>query len=264
MTELVVLKNHGHWSQVTLNRPDRLNALNEQMLKQLTGTLEGLAADPSCRAVLITGAGRGFCAGQDLADCAPGPNGSTLDLADIMEKLYNPLVVLLRSMPKPVICAVNGVAAGGGANVALAGDIVLAAQSAKFIQAFAKIALIPDCGGTWFLPRLIGDARARALALLATPVEAQQAESWGMIWRSVPDADLMSEAAALAEYLAKQPTETFGLLKQALAASPTNNLAAQLNLERDLQRKAAQTSDFAEGLHAFFEKREPHFSGSSV
>lgn len=264
MAELVLLNSREGWSQVTLNRPERLNALNEPMLEELTGVLHKLATDASCRAVLITGAGRGFCAGQDLADCVLGADGPTLDLAGTMERLYNPLVLLLRSMPKPVICAVNGVAAGGGANLALAGDIVLAAHSAKFIQAFAKIALIPDCGGTWFLPRLVGDARARALALLAQPVDAQQAESWGMIWRAVPDADLLSEAEALAGYLAAQPTETFGLLKQALSASATNDLAAQLNLERDLQRKAAQTSDFAEGLSAFFEKRAPKFAGSGA
>jgi 2-(1,2-epoxy-1,2-dihydrophenyl)acetyl-CoA isomerase len=263
MTELVLLTKHGGWSRVTINRPDRLNALNEPMLQQLTTVIEALSADVSCRAVLITGAGRGFCAGQDLADCMPGSGAPTLDLAVIMERLYNPLVLLLRSMPKPVICAVNGVAAGGGANLALAGDIVLAGHSAKFIQAFAKIALIPDCGGTWLLPRLFGDARARALALLAKPVEAQQAENWGMIWRAVPDADLMSEAVAIAEYLAEQPTETFGLLKKALAASATNDLTAQLNLERDLQGKAAKTPDFAEGLNAFFEKRTPSFSGGT-
>ncbi|EGP53994.1 enoyl-CoA hydratase-related protein [Pseudorhizobium flavum] len=262
MEDLVILTTHEGWSQVTLNRPDRLNALNEPMLKQLTGLLGELAADSSCRAVLITGAGRAFCAGQDLTDCVPGPDGPTLDLADIMERLYNPLVLLLRSMPKPVLCAVNGVAAGGGANVALAGDIVLAAYSAKFTQAFAKIGLIPDCGGTWLLPRLIGDARARALALLAQPVDAQQAENWGMIWRAVPDADLMMEAETLARYLAAQPTETFGLLKQALAASATNDLANQLDLERELQAKAAKTPDFTEGLNAFFDKRTPRFSAS--
>ncbi|MFC7706257.1 2-(1,2-epoxy-1,2-dihydrophenyl)acetyl-CoA isomerase PaaG [Plastorhodobacter daqingensis] len=261
MEDLVLLAEHDGWSQVTLNRPERLNSLNEPLLERLAEVLGRLAEDPACRAIVLTGTGRAFCAGQDLEDCRPGPDGQSLDLAGIMERLYNPLVLLLRSMPKPVICAVNGVAAGGGANVALAGDIVLAAHSAKFIQAFAKIALIPDCGGTWFLPRLIGDARTRALALLAQPVSAEQAESWGMIWRAVPDAELLPEAQALAEHLATQPTQTFGLLKEALAASATNDLATQLDLERELQAKAAQSNDFAEGLQAFFEKRAPVFSG---
>lgn len=261
MQNMILLKRHAGWSEVTLNRPDRLNALNEPMLRQLLDTLEGFAGDSSCRAILITGAGRAFCAGQDLADCDPESGEPMLDLADIMERLYNPLVMLMRTMPKPVICAVNGVAAGGGANIALAGDIVLAGHSAKFIQAFAKIALIPDCGGTYFLPRLIGDARARALALLAEPVSAQQAESWGMIWRSLPDENLMGEAEALARHLASQPTQTFGLMKQALYASARNDLAAQLDLERDLQRKAAQTPDFKKGLRAFFRKAAPSFAG---
>lgn len=261
MEDPILVTEYEGWKQITLNRPDRLNSLNEPMLQQLTGILDGIVNDSSCRAVVITGAGRAFCAGQDLEECQPAPNKNAFDLAGIMEQLYNPLVLTLRSMPKPVICAVNGVAAGGGANLALAGDIVLAGQSAKFIQAFAKIALIPDCGGTYFLPRLIGDARTRALALLAQPIDAQQAENWGMIWRSVPDAELIREAHALASYLATQPTGTFGLLKQALAASVTNDLATQLDLERDLQRKASQSADFTEGLNAFFAKRPPVFTG---
>lgn len=263
MEDLILLTQHTGWSQITLNRPERLNALNEPMLRQFLDILEALAADTSCRAVLITGAGRGFCAGQDLADCAPKSVDAPLDLADIMERLYNPLVLLMRNMPKPVICAVNGVAAGGGANIALAGDIVLAGHSAKFIQAFAKIALIPDCGGTYFLPRLVGDARARAIALLAQPISAQQAESWGMIWRALPDEDLMSESEALAQYLAAQPTQTFALMKKAFAASAQNDLATQLDLERNLQRQAAQTPDFKEGLNAFFKKVAPSFTGVS-
>jgi 2-(1,2-epoxy-1,2-dihydrophenyl)acetyl-CoA isomerase len=216
--------------------------------------------DKSCRAVILTGAGRGFCAGQDLSDGVFTP-GETPDLSVPIEKFYNPLVRKLRSIPMPVVCAVNGVAAGAGANVAFACDIVLAARSAKFIQAFAKLGLVPDSGGTWFLPRLVGPARARALALLAEPVSAERAESWGMIWKMVEDAELMTEAHALAANLATQPTDGLALIKQALDASETNTLDAQLTLERDLQGRAGRSADYAEGVTAFLEKRAPRFAG---
>ncbi|GJD66046.1 enoyl-CoA hydratase-related protein [Methylobacterium frigidaeris] len=264
MTETVTIEDCGGWSRVTLNRPERLNALNEPTLERLLAILHRLAEDEGCRAVLLTGAGRGFCAGQDLADCVPQDGRPGLDLAGIMERCYNPLVRLIRTMPKPVVCAVNGVAAGGGANLALAGDIVVAARSATFVQAFAKIGLIPDVGGTYFLPRLVGDARARALSFLAEPVGAEQAAAWGMIWRAVDDDRLAAETVALVERLASQPTQAFALMKRAFAQSATNTLDAQLEVERSLQGAAGATPDHAEGLAAFFAKRAPNFTGRAA
>lgn len=259
MSDTVLVERLEGWRKLTLHRPDRLNAFNEDLHAALAAALDEAATDPDCRAVLLTGAGRGFCAGQDLGDRRGGDGPP--DLGDTLERLYNPLVRRLRDMPKPVVCAVNGVAAGAGANIALACDIVLAAHSAKFIQAFARIGLIPDSGGTHTLPRLVGEARARALMLLGEPVEARQAEAWGMIWRAVPEEALMPEAEALAARLATQPTQGLALTKQALDASATNTLAAQLDLERDLQRRAGHTPDYAEGVRAFLEKRPPRFTG---
>jgi 2-(1,2-epoxy-1,2-dihydrophenyl)acetyl-CoA isomerase len=229
------------------------------MHRALRAELESLGRDESCRAVLLTGAGRGFCAGQDLGDRMT--SGDAPDLGATIEQFYNPLVRLIRNLEKPVICAVNGVAAGAGANIALACDIVLAGRSAKFIQAFAKIGLVPDSGGTFFLPRLIGEARARALALLAEPVPADKAEAWGMIWKAVDDAELMNEGRRLAAHFATQPTQGLALIKQALNRSAANDLDAQLEVERDLQRQAGRTPDYAEGVRAFMAKRAPHFSG---
>jgi 2-(1,2-epoxy-1,2-dihydrophenyl)acetyl-CoA isomerase len=206
----------------------------------------------------MPGAGRGFCAGQDLTDRVA--TAAAPDLGATLEAFYNPLIRRLRSLRKPVVCAVNGVAAGAGANIALACDIVLAARSAKFIQAFAKIGLIPDSGGTFFLPRFLGDARARALALLAESISAEQAESWGLIWRVVDDVDLRQEAEALTARLASQPTEGLALIKEALNASASNTLDAQLDLERDLQRRAGRTPDSAVGVRAVLEKRAPRFT----
>lgn len=259
MSDTVLVERLEGWRKLTLHRPDRLNAFNEDLHAALAAALDEAAADADCRAVLLTGAGRGFCAGQDLGDRRGGDGPP--DLGDTLERLYNPLVRRLRDMPKPAVCAVNGVAAGAGANIALACDIVLAAHSAKFIQAFARIGLVPDSGGTHTLPRLVGEARARALMLLGEPVEARQAEAWGMIWRAVPDEALMPEAEALAARLATQPTQGLALTKQALDASATNTLAAQLDLERDLQRQAGRTPDYAEGVRAFLEKRPPRFTG---
>lgn len=245
---------------LTLNKPDRLNSFSAAMHTALMTALVDAETDNACRALILTGAGRGFCAGQDLSDGVFTP-GKTPDLSVTIEKFYSPLVRKLRGLPMPVICAVNGVAAGAGANVAFACDIVIAARSAKFIQAFAKLGLVPDAGGTWILPRLVGIARARALALLAEPVPAQQAEAWGMIWKTVDDVGLMSEAHRLAAYFATQPTAGLALIKQALDASETNSLDQQLDLERDLQGQAGRTPDYLEGVTAFLDKRAPRFVG---
>ena len=210
---------------------------------------------------MLTGAGRAFCAGQDLGDRDPRKAKEAPDLGRTIETFYNPLVRLIRSLEKPIVCAVNGVAAGAGANIALACDIVLAAKSAKFIQAFSKIGLIPDSGGTWSLPRLLGEARAKGLALTAEPLSAETAAAWGMIWRAVEDDQLMAEAEALGKRLAAGPTFGLGLTKRAIQAAAANTLDQQLDLERDLQREAGRSADYAEGVAAFLDKRPAEFSG---
>lgn len=258
--ELVVTDIRDGYRVLTLNRPDRLNSFTAAMHKALLAALIAAEADKSCRAIILTGAGRGFCAGQDLSDGVYTP-GETPDLSVTIETWYNPLVRKLRSLPMPVISAVNGVAAGAGANVAFAGDIVIAGRSAKFIQSFAKLGLVPDAGGTWILPRLVGVARARAIALLAEPVAAEQAEAWGMIWKAVDDAELMSEAHRLAAHFATQPTAGLALMKRAFDLSETNSLDQQLDLERDLQGEAGRLPDYSEGVTAFMEKRVPRFVG---
>ncbi|QFI69728.1 2-(1,2-epoxy-1,2-dihydrophenyl)acetyl-CoA isomerase PaaG [Sinorhizobium alkalisoli] len=244
---------------LTLNRPDKLNAFNEEMHLALRAGFEHAHADENVRAVLLTGAGRGFCAGQDLGD--RDPNKGVPDLGQTIDAFYNPLLRLIRSLEKPVICAVNGVAAGAGANIAFACDITLAARTARFIQAFAKIGLVPDSGGTWSLPRLIGEARAKALALTAEPLDADTAADWGLIWRAVDDDTLMDEANALAKRLAAGPTKGLGMTKRAIQAAATNSLDQQLDLERDLQREAGRSADYAEGVSAFLEKRKAEFKG---
>jgi 2-(1,2-epoxy-1,2-dihydrophenyl)acetyl-CoA isomerase len=262
MAEPMVLVGQGEGvTTLTLSRPDKLNSLNEAMHGELRAALEGCGADPGCRAVLLTGAGRAFCAGQDLGDRVMGEGGAAPDLGDTLERFYNPLVRLLRGLEKPVVCAVNGVAAGAGANLALACDIVLAARSASFVQAFARIGLVPDAGGTYALPRLVGEARAKGLALLGEKLPAEEAAAWGLIWRCVDDADLMDEALAVARGLAQGPTRGLALTKRALNASAGNGLDAQLDLERDFQREAGRTADYAEGVRAFAEKRPARFKG---
>jgi 2-(1,2-epoxy-1,2-dihydrophenyl)acetyl-CoA isomerase len=256
----ILVENRAGYRVITLNRPQRLNAFNEAMHKALSPALAEAEADETCRALLLTGAGRGFCAGQDLTDRLAKP-GERVVLGSSLEVYYNPLVRRLRELPFPVIAAVNGVAAGAGANIALACDIVLAARSASFVQAFARIGLVPDSGGTWFLPRLVGMARARALALTAEPLSAEKAEAWGLIWKVVEDGALMTEAEKLCTHFAAAPTVGLALTKRALDQSWSNDLETQLDLERDLQREASQTLDYAEGVRAFIEKRRPLFTG---
>ncbi|HEX2565621.1 MAG TPA: 2-(1,2-epoxy-1,2-dihydrophenyl)acetyl-CoA isomerase PaaG [Burkholderiales bacterium] len=245
----------------TLNRPDKLNACTPEMLAELRAAIQRAADDASVRAVLLTGAGRGFCAGQDLSLRNPAAGAPAIDLSVSLGSNYNPLIRRMRELPKPIVCAVNGIAAGAGANIALAADIVLAGRSASFVQAFAKIGLVPDSGGTYFLPRLVGSARAMGLALLGERLSAEDAEHWGLIWKAVDDDDLLGEATDLARALAAGPTRGYGLVKKALYASPGNLLDAQLDLERDLQREAGFTEDYREGVAAFLQKRAPRFKG---
>jgi 2-(1,2-epoxy-1,2-dihydrophenyl)acetyl-CoA isomerase len=256
----ILVDERAGYRVITLNRPDKLNAFNEAMHLALRKAIDGAEADETCRALLITGAGRGFCTGQDLSDRLAKP-GETVVLGGAQEAYYNPLVRRLRSLPFPVVAAVNGVAAGAGCNIALACDIVIASLKAKFIQSFARVGLIPDSGGTWFLPRLVGDARARGLALLAQDLPADKAANWGLIWRAVEDEVLMYEATRICEHFAMAPTQGLALIKQALNASAMNSLDAQLDLERDLQRAASMTPDYIEGVRAFIEKRKANFSG---
>jgi 2-(1,2-epoxy-1,2-dihydrophenyl)acetyl-CoA isomerase len=261
MTEQpILIDKRAGYRVITLNRPERLNAFNEAMHEALKAAIADAETDDTCRALLITGSGRGFCAGQDLNDRLVKP-GEKPPQRNSLEQHYNPLVRKLRALPFPVIAAVNGVAAGAGCNVALACDIVLAGRSASFVQSFARIGLVPDSGGTWFLPRLVGDARARGLALLAEPLTAEKAERWGLIWKCVDDTSLLAEAQRLCEHFASAPTQGLALIKRALNASAANTLDAQLDLERDLQKIANQMPDYAEGVRAFMEKRKPNFTG---
>lgn len=246
---------------LSLNRPEQLNSFNSAMHLEVREALKQVRQSEHARVLLLTGEGRGFCAGQDLSDRNVAPGAEMPDLGESIEKFYNPLVRSLRDLPLPVICAVNGVAAGAGANLPLACDLVLAARSASFIQAFCKIGLVPDSGGTWLLPRMIGMARAKALALLGERLSAEQAEQWGLIYRVVDDAALRDEALALARQLATQPTYGLALIKRALNQSYDNRFDQQLELERDLQRLAGRSEDYRAGVSAFMNKRTPAFKG---
>ena len=246
---------------VTLNRPDVLNSFNRRMADELVAALRDAADDDSVRAVLLTGSGRAFCAGQDLAEVLPKEGRSAPDLGDVVRHQYNPVVRAIRTLEKPVVCAVNGVAAGAGANVAFACDLVVAADVASFIQSFARIGLIPDSGGTFILPRIVGLQRAAALTMLGDKLSAQQAKEWGLVYDVVPVAALAQTTGELAARLAGMPTRALGLAKRGFNAAFANDLDTQLALEEELQREAGRTTDYAEGVRAFVEKRQPRFQG---
>ena len=255
---------HGGVATITLNRPDKLNSLMGAMMLELYSALGIAVQDAAVRAVVLTGAGRAFCAGQDLADPAMSPKpGSSepADIGDVVDTFYSPLVRRLRAMPKPVVCAVNGVAAGAGANIALACDIVIAVQTASFIQPFCKLGLVPDAGGTWLLPQLVGRARAVGLALLGDKLSAEQAAQWGLIWKCVATADFEAEVKDIARTLAAGPTLGYVRTREAIDQAATNTLDSQLDLEAALQRELGNSADYAEGVRAFIAKRPPVFVG---
>jgi 2-(1,2-epoxy-1,2-dihydrophenyl)acetyl-CoA isomerase len=256
----VLVDTRPGYRVLTLNRPRRLNAFTEAMHQTLAKAIADAEQDESCRALLLTGAGRAFSSGQDLSERIDAAGNVAVPGA-ALEKYYNPLVRKIRALPFPVVCAVNGAAAGASCNIALACDIVIAARSATFLQAFARLGLVPDAGGTWLLPRLAGQARARGMALLAEPLSAEKAEEWGLIWKMVDDALLVSEAEKICEHFAAGPTMGLGLIKRALDASEGNDLATQLDLERQLQRVAGAHPNYAEGVRAFMQKRKANFSG---
>ncbi|EMT0929285.1 2-(1,2-epoxy-1,2-dihydrophenyl)acetyl-CoA isomerase [Acinetobacter baumannii] len=246
---------------LTFNRPKALNSFNVDMHREVAEVLNQWTKNSDVRCVVISGEGRGFCAGQDLGDRVVDPNAEAPDLGYSIETYYNPLIKTIVNMPKPVICAVNGVAAGAGANIALACDLVIAAKSANFVQAFCRLGLVPDSAGTWFLPRAVGHARAMGLALLGDKLPAETAKEWGMIWDVVEYAELKTKVTELAERLAKQPTFGLSLIKKAIHQSSNNTFDEQMLLERDLQRIAGRSEDYREGVQAFMNKREPNFKG---
>ncbi|MCG9503985.1 2-(1,2-epoxy-1,2-dihydrophenyl)acetyl-CoA isomerase PaaG [Acinetobacter pittii] len=246
---------------LTFNRPKALNSFNVDMHREVAEVLNLWTKNLDVRCVVISGEGRGFCAGQDLGDRVVDPNAEAPDLGYSIETYYNPLIKTIVNMPKPVICAVNGVAAGAGANIALACDLVIAAKSANFVQAFCRLGLVPDSAGTWFLPRAVGHARAMGLTLLGDKLPAETAKEWGMIWDVVEDAELKTKVTELAERLAKQPTFGLSLIKKAIHQSSNNTFDEQMLLERDLQRIAGRSEDYREGVQAFMNKREPNFKG---
>jgi 2-(1,2-epoxy-1,2-dihydrophenyl)acetyl-CoA isomerase len=259
--ENIIFASANGIARLTLNRPERLNSFNDAMHAEVRDALARVKTDASVRVLLLTGAGRAFCAGQDLGDRAVSPGTEPVDLGASIERNYKPLILALRGLPLPVVCAVNGVAAGAGANIALACDIVIAAKSASFIQAFSKIGLIPDSGGTYFLPRLVGTARAMGLSMLGERLIAEQAAEWGVIWQCVEDGHLHETVEKLLRTLAGAPTAALAAIKRALYAAAENTLEAQLDLERDLQRALGYGADYREGVAAFTEKRAPRFTG---
>ena len=260
MSETDLVETHGDWLQITLNRPDKLNCLNKSMHLALRAALQQ-AHDQAARAVLITGAGRGFCAGQDLGDRRPGTSDWPPDLQQTLNDYFNPNIKLITSLPAPVICAVNGVAAGAGMSIALACDMVLAADSASFIQSFSKIGLVPDAGSSWILPRRVGMARAMGLALTATPLSAVDAEAWGLIWKRYEDDALLQAARAMAEQLASGPTAAFASTKMLMQRAATADIETQLDHEARAQKLCATSTDYTEGVQAFLDKRAPRFTG---
>ena len=259
--ETILFELNEGVARLTLNRPDRLNSFTVQMHGEIASALDQVEQG-GARVLLITGAGRGFCAGQDLTDRAVAPGSEKRDLGESLELRYNPLIKRIVGLKMPVVCAVNGVAAGAGANIALAADIVLAAKSASFIQSFAAIGLVPDSGGSWILPRLVGQARALALAMTGQKLSAEQAESWGMIWRAVDDAELMKEAEALVARFAAAPTAGLAEIKAIIRSSWSRDFAGQLQAEVDAQRRLGYSADYAEGVAAFLEKRPAQFKGN--
>lgn len=245
---------------ITLNRPDVLNSFTRPMAAELRSAIERVAADESLRAVVLTGAGRGFCAGQDLSEAIPR-DGDMPDLGDIVRDSYNPVILAIRTLEKPVICAVNGVAAGAGANLAFACDIVFAASTATFVQSFAKIGVIPDSGGTFILPRIVGLHRANIMTMLAEKMSAEQAREWGLVYMITEPGEVLETAFGVARQLATQPTRALGLIKRGFNRSLGVDLAAQLDYEEEIQREAGRTADYTEGVNAFLEKRKPIFTG---
>ncbi|HJW52741.1 MAG TPA: 2-(1,2-epoxy-1,2-dihydrophenyl)acetyl-CoA isomerase PaaG [Burkholderiaceae bacterium] len=259
--ETVRLERADGVATLTLNRPDRLNSFTVAMHGELRAALDEVAADAAVRCLVLTGAGRGFCAGQDLADRAVAPGSEALDLGFSIENYYKPMLLRLRHLRMPTVCAVNGVAAGAGANIPFACDLVVAARSASFIQSFSKLGLVPDCGGTWWLPRLVGPARAMGIALLGDKLLAAQAEEWGLIWRCVDDDQLMPSALGFARQLASGPTRGYVRTREAMEANMERSFEAALDVERDYQRELGRSSDYREGVTAFIDKRAPRFTG---